>query len=368
MLKKRRFFWQTVPLQILLVLALLLFASIDGSRRFHRLALEHLTGVLEDNARLASNLTAEAAAAGDVKSVDALCKAFGRSMSRRVTVIRADGTILGDSEKDPASMQNHSDRPEVREALSGRHGIQQRYSMTLDRRMMYVAVPLNSGGRVVGAVRVSESLDDVAAFVRTARFRMGLLPWLAGFMVVFLGLLYARRLRRSVGRIREALIHIEKGDYSHRVDDVPVPVLDPVVYGLNHADESLKKRTASADREREKLEAVLSAMAEGVILIDGKDCIQKMNPSAERTLGLKFESLRGRPCYEVIRSGELLRFIEKIQKSREPLEENILLRDAGDQCLRVRGSQLARSDCGIQDILILLGGGTRPQPQENQAP
>jgi two-component system phosphate regulon sensor histidine kinase PhoR len=365
MLKRRRIFWQTVPLQIFLVAALLLFVTIDGSRRFHRLALDHLTGVLEDNARLASNLAADAVLSGDGKTVDSLCKTFGRSMSRRVTVIRSDGTVLGDSEKDPASMENHADRPEVREALSGRLGIMERYSMTLDKRMMYVAVPLASDGKVVGVARVSESLDDVKAFIRTARFRIGLMPWVVGFFLVLIVAAYAYRLRQSVTRFREGLSRIEQGDYQHPVYDVPIPALDPVAYGLNHAAEAVQRRMACVIRERDDLEAVLADMTEGVMVVDGNDRIQKFNRSAEKLFGQAFGAVLGRPVYEAIRNGALLRFIEKTQASSEPIEEDIVLHETQDIFLQAHGTPLHGSEGRIPGILLVFSDVTRLRRLEN---
>jgi two-component system phosphate regulon sensor histidine kinase PhoR len=365
MLKRRRIFWQTVPLQVLLVLALLLFVTIDGSRRFHRLALDHLTGILEENARLVSSLAAEKVLSGDVKAVDALCKTFGRSMSRRVTVIRSDGMVLGDSEKDPASMENHADRPEVLEAISGRPGIMQRYSLTLDKRMMYIAIPLTSNGKVIGVARVSESLDDVNAFVRAARFRIGLMPWVAGFLLALIAAAYAFRLRQSVVRFREALSSIERGDYRQRLYDVPMPVLDPVAYGLNHAVEAVQRRMADVIRERDDLEAVLADMTEGVMVVDGNDHIRKFNRSAERLFGQAFEAVRNRPVYEVIRNGDLLRFIEKMKASPEPIEEDIVLHDTHDIFLQAHGTALRGPEGRIPGILLVFSDVTRLRRLEN---
>jgi two-component system, OmpR family, phosphate regulon sensor histidine kinase PhoR len=365
MLKRRRIFWQTVPLQILLVLALLLLVTFDGSRRFHRLAMDHLTGGLEDDARLAARLEMDRVLSGDAKAVDALCKTFGRSMSKRVTVIRSDGTVLGDSEKDPASMENHADRPEILEALSGRTGIMQRYSVSLETQMMYVAVPMTSNGAVIGVARVSESLEDVDAFVRTARFRIGLMPLIAGFFLALIAAAYAVRLRQSVARFKNALSIIEGGDYRHRLYDVPMPVLDPVAYGLNHAAEAVQRRTAGVMRERDDLEAVVANMTEGVIVIDGNDRIQKFNRSAEKLFGQTFGSVRGRPVYEIIRNGDLLKFIEKTKTSSEPLEEDIVLHDAQDISLQAHGTALRDQEGGISGILLVFSDMTRLRRLEN---
>ncbi len=46
-------------------------------------------------------------------------KDIGRKTSTRITVIRPDGTVLADSETEPAGMENHLYRPEIFAALQG---------------------------------------------------------------------------------------------------------------------------------------------------------------------------------------------------------------------------------------------------------
>src|SRR5260221_11768112 len=58
----------------------------------------------------------------------------------RVTVIAADGRVLADSQSDTRTMENHLDRPEVREALARGEGTSARRSVTAGRDPLYYAV------------------------------------------------------------------------------------------------------------------------------------------------------------------------------------------------------------------------------------
>ena len=53
-----------------------------------------------------------------------------------------DGTVLADSQADPATLDNHADRPEVAQALAGHEGRARRESATLKQEEVYVAIPL----------------------------------------------------------------------------------------------------------------------------------------------------------------------------------------------------------------------------------
>src|SRR5213079_2815253 len=61
----------------------------------------------------------------------------------RVTVITADGLVLADSQSDPQTMENHAERPEVREALAKGDGLSVRHSVTINRDLMYYATRLS---------------------------------------------------------------------------------------------------------------------------------------------------------------------------------------------------------------------------------
>ena len=95
---------------------------------------------------------------GDV--LDALAKSLGEQTGTRITIIAADGTVLGDSEEEPVQMENHAGRPEVVAALNSGFGTSTRYSTTLGQRMMYVAVPVLNQGEVLGIARMSLPLTS----------------------------------------------------------------------------------------------------------------------------------------------------------------------------------------------------------------
>ena len=99
---------------------------------------------------------------------------LGEAIDTRFTVINEAGKVVVDSLEDAAAMDNHRDRPELLEARAREEGMAIRFSQTLQRQMMYVALPvLGDDGNVVGFVRAAESVDDIDA--RVAGLRNALL-------------------------------------------------------------------------------------------------------------------------------------------------------------------------------------------------
>ncbi|HOI56545.1 MAG TPA: hypothetical protein PLP01_14950, partial [Phycisphaerae bacterium] len=132
--------------------------------------------LLETAHLVRSQVIAGLAAGGDVvgqrAAIDPLCKMWGQDTATRFTVVTPDGVVVGDSKEDPAVMDDHSMRPEVRSALAGRLASHQHDSPTLGIRMMYVAVPLEADGRVVGALRTSLALTEIRKATRDVGLRI----------------------------------------------------------------------------------------------------------------------------------------------------------------------------------------------------
>ena len=64
--------------------------------------------------------------------------------------------MLGDSESNLETMENHGTRPEVIEALNGKIGYSTRYSFTVLKPMLYAAIPAKTGtGEITGVIRIA---------------------------------------------------------------------------------------------------------------------------------------------------------------------------------------------------------------------
>ena len=128
-----------------------------------------LTGRIRDDLFVRAGLAAHQAASATAgieehAAWDALANQLGRIARGRVTLIRKDGVVLGDSEiegADLARLENHASRPEIEGALAQGRGSSVRYSTSVRKRMMYVAVPFQRQGTVAGTTRVALPLTEV---------------------------------------------------------------------------------------------------------------------------------------------------------------------------------------------------------------
>ncbi len=225
---------------------------------------------------------------------------LGRRVEGRLTVIGPDGKVLADSHADPAGMDNHNERPEVKAARAGGRGLQVHYSGTLRREMMYFALLLK-GGREEGIVlrcalpltRVNEELGDLYRGLAVV------------FVVVSLGgaavsWLLARWISAPLCLIREVAQAIAGGDFRRRAPLLSRDEIGSVAAALNRMTEELSARLDRLEGERSKLEAVISGMQEGVVAVGWKGEILHTNRAARDLLGLG-DGMAGVKAWEAIR-------------------------------------------------------------------
>ncbi|OQY09761.1 MAG: PAS domain-containing sensor histidine kinase, partial [Desulfobacteraceae bacterium 4572_187] len=155
MKKKKRLLWQLYPSYLLITLISLVAVTIYAGSSFREFYLDRIAGDLRARAYLLEKQILQFLGPLDTKVVDALCKELGKPSTTRITVILPSGTVIGDSHDDPDRMDNHALRPEVIQAKKGNVGRSIRFSITLQQRMMYVAVPLTDHKRIVAVIRTS---------------------------------------------------------------------------------------------------------------------------------------------------------------------------------------------------------------------
>jgi two-component system phosphate regulon sensor histidine kinase PhoR len=225
----------------------------------------------------------------------------------RMTLIAADGRVIADSRVAPgdlARMESHADRPEVRAALAGRVGRATRRSTTVDAPSLYVAVPVTSGGAAKGVLRLALSLTDV-----TSSFAAIHRVLLAGGLVALavaaaIGVFVAGRVTRPVVEMEAIARRMAQGQFDQRVPVRSVDETGTLGRALNAMAASLVGKISDLEQERAKATAILDAMVEGVIAVDGHDRILTMNERARAIFGLATRS-EGEGFMEVVRNGDL---------------------------------------------------------------
>jgi signal transduction histidine kinase len=235
-----------------------------------------------------------------------------RETGLRVTLIARDGRVVAESDEAREAIpriENHASRPEVQSALAGGVGSDRRLSRTVNRPLLYVAVP---GGP--GVVRVAAPLVGADQIVRHAQ-RSFLGASLVGLAIgVLLAFLAARSIARPLTAITAAAHSIAEGA-PPRFPHSGIPDIDGLVRALRTMHDQLDQRFVELRRERAESAALVEAMVEGVIASDTRGRVVTANAAARRLLGYEpdpplpdveqlFRVKAAREVVAAVRSGE----------------------------------------------------------------
>jgi two-component system, OmpR family, phosphate regulon sensor histidine kinase PhoR len=209
-----------------------------------------------------------------------------------LTVIDRAGRVLGDSDlprSNLATADNLASLPEMRAALQGHVGSDERLSPALGKQVIHLAVPVAGGER---ALRLSLPLDQVAETVARAHVAV----WLAGLMALVLALLLgatlSRWLTRPILAMTRAARAMSRGDFDATLPEPSDDELGDLVHALDTLRNQLAGRIAELRQEGVKLRAIVNGMSEGVALVqDG--IVAVANPAFTKLLGLGAVEGRG---------------------------------------------------------------------------
>jgi len=323
----RHIIWRiAIPYVVLILLAMAGLAAFltYGARQTY---LSDLETQLTAEARLVGDALAPALSAGaSAESLDPQVHEYGALLNARVTLIASDGVVLGDSQEDRTTMENHLYRPEVQAALSAGRGVAIRYSQTAGYDMMYAAIVVGERAQPMGFARVALPLRDIEAHVAGLRRTIFIATLLIALLAGLLALWIAERTAQPVRELTAVAGRMARGDLSVRLFPTTRDEVGELTRAFNALAEELSDKLARLDEERSRLAAVLEHMADGVIIADADGAVLLINPAAARLLGADATTALGRSFAQVVRHHQL---IDLWSRRGERAEGQIELVDLG---------------------------------------
>lgn len=377
MSKKRKLIWQIFPSFLIIILLSLTAETWYATRSFKDFFLENSEKELTTRALLLQDKFARALYTDDVDGarIDALCKTIGQRIHTRVTVLLETGSVIGDSFARVETMENHRNRPEIQRALAGEKGVAVRYSSTLDKTMMYIALPLYpnppnppnpgeglagpGGGKPTAVVRTAVSISDIDTKILTVRNSIFLAMALTILAAAIASLYVSRRITKPVEQMRKGAQEFSKGNLANRLPSADTEELSQLARAMNTMARELDKKIVDVENRSRELEAVHTSMQEGVIAIDSNEHIITINKAAAKVFDFAPETLKKRNILEVARNFEFQTFIQKALSTHEPMEDDIVI-DRGEQhILTIHSTALYDTHQSRMGTLIIFHDITR---------
>ena len=189
----------------------------------------------------------------------------------RLTWVNADGTVIYDSHVDAATMENHADREEIREALASGTGSSTRQSSTLTEQTIYEATRLNDGS----VLRVSVSRATVLVLV------LGMLRPIAIVLVIaiVLSAWLAHRMAKTI------VAPLNNLNLDNPMENEAYEELSPLLHRIHAQHLEIKSQLRTLQHKQNEFEQITGNMKEALVLLDSTGRILSINPAARTLFG-----------------------------------------------------------------------------------
>jgi two-component system phosphate regulon sensor histidine kinase PhoR len=298
---------------LLLIVVTLGTADILVTRYVAERELQHAQQQMAAQARVL------AATGLDRSNLARWASAAAQDTGARVTIIARNGTVLADSQHDSSSMDNHAERPEVRQALAGETGMSVRHSATVDVDLCYLALPTD--GVILRLALPLWQISVATAQVRWLILRASLIAAIGAFLIAYF---IAYRFTRRIRRIENFATELVNADYSASIGAEADDELGSVARSLRRMAERFREMLRRLADESARRNAILSSMVEGVLAVDSDLRVTFFNEAFARAVNTRTPPAGERlPLLEVVRDPALLELLKQALSAGEPVSRHI---------------------------------------------
>lgn len=326
---KSRIGWKLFAVFLIIALWSLVVSYAALAPRLNRTLVADIEKNLHQKAQLIRDyVDALDGSAWGLGEADVLADRFARESGARVTLVTADGRVVGDSDVEAsqlASIDNHLHRPEIQEALRAPYGRSRRHSNTIGGDLLYLAVRTQKG-----FARVALPLEIVRSAESEIRKSILIAALVALSVASLMGILLSRSVVRSLLRMSEVARRISGGDFSKRLHPVPRDEIGDLAASINVMAAGLERQVTELQKEKGQLAAILDGMVEGVLVTDGGGRIVLVNPALVSMLNIEGDC-RGQTILECLRNAAVHDAVERAILEDKPQEDEISLYVGGEE-------------------------------------
>jgi two-component system phosphate regulon sensor histidine kinase PhoR len=301
----------------------------------------------------------------DAPAIDQLCKDVAGNTVNRVTVILPNGRVVGDSDEMPDRMKSHLDRVEIRDAYRGEVGVSVRYSDTLQKNMMYVALPLFVDKHLRGVLRTSIAVTAVDDRIGVIRVRLFIGALLIALLASGVSWFVSKRITIPIERMRDGAKRFATGDLFHRLEAPDTAEFSALAESMNQMAGQLQQRMDEITNQRKKTESILTSMREGIIATDMDQRVISINPAAAKMFGVPMTTEEGRNILEIIRNHDFQELMNQCMSSGESLERDIVYHQGGERIFSVHCTPLVDAVHKRIGALVVISDVTQLRRLEN---
>lgn len=248
----------------------------------------------------------------------------------RITIIDYNGNVLGESDSNFNEMQNHLDRKEIKEAIQGKVGIDERFSETMNFTYLYVALPIE-GKNII--VRVSVPLYQINS-INKFFFFYTILGILVGLLLtILISVKLSKIITSPINQLINTSKDIANGNYKKRVNIHSNDEIGQLANTFNEMADKLDNTLSGILDKNVRVDTIINSMRDGIIAIDTNYKILIINTIACDIFGVKHgPGIIGKNLLDITRNSRINSFL------RDTIKNNVALTDEITMFLPKKGS------------------------------
>lgn len=276
---------------------------------------------------------------------DYLTQEVGAITESRITLIGTNGEILFETLQETGELDNHSERPEVREAFQYGVGSDLRTSSTMDKEMFYYAVKLDDG-RVLRMCRATSSVfENIKSSI--------------GFGVVLLLLFIVVAIMLTEKMAKRLVEPINRLNLNEPLVNVEYEELSPLLVRIHEQNRQIREQMQRLKQNQEEYLAITEHMKDGLI-ITNQDVVLSINRAAQQLFGVAADKCLGRDIITVSRNKQLR---EAFQGALSGTTKEYQM-ELGDKVYQVLSNPVWTKRAKVTGIVILILDVTEKQRAE----
>ncbi|MCB4791043.1 MAG: HAMP domain-containing protein [Elusimicrobia bacterium] len=260
----------------------------------------------------------------NINGLDQYIKKLEVQTHKRITIIDLEGNVLADSEADPKTMSNHKTRPEVQQVLNGNNyniGKSLRYSSTVKEKMLYIAMPIEYNGKIIGILRASTFLRDINVLINNVMTHIISVTGIVLLISLIIAFLFSKSMSVPIGRLKEASLKIASGNFGAKVTLKNNDELNDLAHIFNQMAEKLGFLFNDISNKKDELNTIINSITEVLFVIDSNDKIVIYNESFKKVV--LNEEIDGRFYWEIFRAQGLKELIDKAKEYKKAVVDEI---------------------------------------------
>jgi len=290
-------------------------------------------------------------------NIQKICIESSNDKSVRITIVNKLGLVIGDSHKSPSQMDNHLNRPEIKESVSKGFGLANRYSNTLKQELIYYAAS-EQIGKNIWIVRVSIPIKQYQVIISDLQNNIIAFGFIVSLVLLCLCFVISKQITSPIEAIRKSTEkYVAKMKMTRPLEIPKNKELASLAISLNKMAKELDKRIKQINFEKEDRESLLSSMQEGIIAINNSGKIISINEIAIDYLNIKKKKIIKQHFSDIIKQHKILKIVktsvEKSSKNHHVFDKEIAIKSNKKRFFLINSSPLIRSN-KKEGVLIIL--------------